>query len=287
MTAPRQPDGPNAEQAEFWSSDAGEKWARLQARLDALFAPVTEALLARAAIAPGESVLDIGCGAGDTTLAAADRAGATGRVLGVDISDTLLAVARRRAAGRGNVGFTLADAQTHRFAAAAHDLLLSRFGLMFFADPVAAFANIARALRPGARAVFASWAAVEHNPWSHVAAAAGTARLGPVAPVEPRAPGQFAFAEIGYVTEILAAAGLAGAEGAALDIRLPVADTAAEAADLATRIGPVSRILREKAGTETDRRAIAADIARTFARWEGPDGVRVPARINLFTARLG
>ncbi len=286
MTNPDDPlAGANAGQAAFWTSGPGLKWAANHGKLDALFAPITAELLDRASIETGADVLDIGCGAGDTTLAAAGKAGPTGRVIGLDISQTLLSVARGRAAGRPGIDFLLADAQTHDFAAERHDLLLSRFGLMFFADPVAGFANLARALKPGARATFVTWARVEDNPWNRDAKAAGVARLGPVPADEPRAPGQFAFAEIGYVTDILRDAGFTEITGEETESCLIVAGTAEDAADLATGIGPVSRILREKAGTEADRAAIAADLAGMFRRFERPDGVRVPAVVNFFSAR--
>jgi SAM-dependent methyltransferase len=277
--------GANAGQAEFWNAAPGQKWARYRDRLDALFTEITETLLARAEVAPGESVLDIGCGAGATTLAAADRAGPSGRVEGVDISETLLAEARARATGRGTVSFRLADVQTHDFPAGAFDLALSRFGCMFFADPVAAHANIGRALRRGGRAVLMSWDAAERNPWSHLPRAAAVARLGPVPVDGPRVPGQFAFAEIGYVEDILASAGFTGITVETLDTHLRAGATATEAADLATLIGPVSRIMAEHGGTEDDRLAIAAELERALAPFAGPKGVRVPARVNLFTAR--
>lgn len=277
--------GANAGQAAFWTTGPGLNWATHHARLDALFAPVTAGLLDRAAIAPGEDVLDIGCGAGDSTLAAADRAGPQGRVTGVDISSTLLAVARQRAAGRPGLRFVLADAQSHDFAPARHDLLLSRFGLMFFADPVAGFRNLAGALKPGARAAFVTWARVEANPWNRDAKAVGVARLGPVPADNPRAPGQFAFAEIGHVTDILARAGFCDIKGEEAPSLLHVAGRAEDAAELATGIGPVSRILRENGGTEADRVAIAAGLAELFRAYEGPDGVCVPALLNFFTAR--
>ena len=277
--------GANAGQAAFWTTGPGLKWAALHARLDALFAPITAELLDRAATAPGENVLDIGCGAGDSTLAAAQRAGPEGRATGLDISETLLAVARQRAAGRPETRFVLADAQTHDFAPASYDLLLSRFGLMFFADPVAGFRNLARALRPGGRAVFVTWARMEANPWNRDAKAAGVARLGPVPVDDPRAPGQFAFAEVGYVTDILARAGFTEIAGEEVPGHLHVAGRAEDAAELATYIGPVSRILRENGGTEADRAAISADLANLFRAYEGPDAVRVPALLNYFSAR--
>ncbi|GAB4386332.1 class I SAM-dependent methyltransferase [Albidovulum sp.] len=275
----------NAAQAAFWSSQPGELWARQHARIDALFSEITAALLARAALAPGMSVLDVGCGAGETSLAAARAVAPGGRVLGVDISPTLLAVARQRGAGVAGLDFVQADAQDHPFEPGARDLLLSRFGLMFFADPVAAFANLRAALRPGGRAVFVSWAAAAGNPWMVIPRAVGVERLGPVPADPPRTPGMFAFAEIDYVLSILGAAGFADLLGEEVAVNLHPAASVREAAEFATLLGPVSRIIRERGATEADREAIAGEIARRLAPFQTAEGVRVPARINLFCAR--
>lgn len=274
----------NAGQADFWTSGPGVKWAALHGALDGLVAEVTAGLLARAALRPGQIALDIGCGAGDTTLAAADGTGAGGHVEGLDISDTLLAVARRRAGGRPDVSFTLADAQTRRFPADGADLILSRFGMMFFSDPAMALGNLARALKPGGRIVFVTWADLARNPWNREAKAAGVARLGAVPPDAPREPGQFAFAEIDYVTGLLADAGFGAVAAEEVGTRLRVPGRAEQAAALAVEIGPVSRLMRVKGGTEADRAAIAADLARRFRPFETAAGVEVPAMVNFFAA---
>lgn len=152
-----EPLAANAAQAEYWSSAPGRKWVALQDPMDAALSAVNALLLARAAPGPGEAVLEIGCGAGATTLAFAERVGPAGSVLAVDISPPLLARARDRAANHGSrVNFIEADAQTHHFQAASVDLIVSRFGIMFFEDPVAAFANMLTALRPGGRLVAAA-----------------------------------------------------------------------------------------------------------------------------------
>jgi SAM-dependent methyltransferase len=278
----------NARQADFWTSGPGVKWAALHEALDGLFAQVTAELLARAQPRPGEVALDIGWGAGDSTLAAADRIGTGGHtgghVEGLDISATLLAVARRRAGKRPDVTFTLADAQTHPFGADGADLILSRFGMMFFSDPAMALGNLRRALKPGGRIVFVTWADLARNPWNREAKAAGVARLGAVPADLPREPGQFAFAEIDYVTDLLAGAGFGAIAAEECETLLRVSGRAEQAAALATEIGPVSRLMREKGGTEADRRLIAEDLAGRFRRFETLGGVEVPAVVNFFAA---
>lgn len=279
------PDPANAAQAAFWTTGPGRLWAVEHARLDALMAPATAVLLDRAAIRPGENVLDIGCGAGATTLAAAERAAPGGRVTGLDISETLLAIARHRAGGRPNVAFLEADAQTHRFDPASQDAILSRHGLMFFADPLAAFRNLAVALRTGGRIVFLAWADARLNPWVREARAAAEARLGPVPPDPPRTPGMFAFTDRDHVAGLLAAAGFTGIAAEALRTELHLEGTAGDAAALAAAIGPVNYVVRVRGGTESDRAAIAADLATRFRRFETPQGMRMPAVMNLFAAR--
>lgn len=274
----------NADQAQYWNSAPGQKWAAHQAQLDMLLAGVRDTLIRRSAAASGTRVLDVGCGTGDTTLAFADQVGERGEVIGVDISDPLLAMARRRADGRAGVGFILADAQTHTFDPGRFDLVASRFGVMFFADPVAAFANLARALRPGGRVILAAWDAVRENPWMSISKTAAVARLGPVAPDPPGAPGPFAFADAPRVLGILSDAGLLNPTVATEDLFLNVQGTAADAAALATTIGPVPRIMAEHDGTDADRFAIADATAIAFRPYAGPGLVRVPARVHFFSA---
>ncbi|MDU8945669.1 class I SAM-dependent methyltransferase [Ovoidimarina sediminis] len=278
--------GANAEQAEFWSGDPGRKWVAHQPLLDHLFSEATAALFEAAEIGPGARVLDIGCGAGDTTLEAARRAGATGRALGIDVSAPLLALAEERARDVPNAAFLKADAQSHGFGAGGFDRLTSRFGVMFFDDFDAAFGNLRRALAPGGRAALLAWAPQGENPWSQIPRDAGVARLGPPSPTPPGAPGQFAFADPVPVAERLRGAGFAEVEAGFLDIHLRIDGGAREAAVLATMVGPISRIMAEHDGTEEDRAAIVADVAERFRAFETADGVRVPARLTRFTARV-
>jgi SAM-dependent methyltransferase len=277
----------NADQSELWNAQFGETWVREQSELDALLGSVADLVLASSAPQPGERVLDIGCGAGATTFALARATGPDGGVEGVDISAPLLAHAERRRAALGiaNARFTLADAQDHRFPPAEADLIASRFGVMFFDDPLAAFGNLAHALRPGGRLVFAAWAGPEHNPWFTVPQRIASARLGDVPPVPPEAPGPMAFRDIPRLIRLLSEAGFADVSGERADIDLHHPGDAAEGARLASQIGPIARILREKDGTPEDHAAILAALTTEFAAFRAPDGLRIPAGINLFTAR--
>lgn len=276
--------GANAAQARYWNEATGRKWAAYQAPLDRLMSEVRDRLLDAAAPSAGQNVLDLGCGTGDVLLALADRVGPDGTVTGADISSPLLDTARARAAGRRNCAFLLADVQTHRFPEAAFDLAVSRFGTMFFADPVAAFANIARALRPSARIAFAAWDSVESNPWMTIARRAAVARLGEPAPEPPGAANPFAFADTAHVRSILARAGFRDPAHRTCDLSLLVDGTPADAAALALEIGPVPRIMQERNGTEDDRAAIRAAIETEFHSFAADGLVRVPASVHLYTA---
>ncbi|MEQ8899199.1 MAG: class I SAM-dependent methyltransferase [Roseovarius sp.] len=280
---------PNSGQAEFWSSVTGDKWVRNAHVLDAAMAPALDCVLQAAALQPGERVLDIGCGTGASTLAAARRVGPGGHVTGADISPVMLEAARQRAAEAGcdQAGFVAADAQTHAFEAAAYDAMISRFGVMFFDDPVAAFANMAKALRPGGRMHVICWSGLQQNPWFSLPRQVAVDRLGETGPDDPRAPGPMAFAELDYVRGILDSAGLEeiSAEEVALD--LTPMGTVEEVAKFATHIGPASRVLMEKDGTKEDKAAIIDALAERFQAFATPEGVRVPAVLTLFGARRG
>jgi SAM-dependent methyltransferase len=279
----------NRDQADYWNSPAGQQWIDHESALDANHAPVLDVLLDSAALKSGQSVLDLGCGTGASTLRAADLVGPQGGVEGIDISNVMLDRARIRAASAkaANVAFTLADAQTHPFAPAAFDLLISRFGMMFFNDPVAAFANIARAIRPGGRMVFAAWGPLPRNPWFLIPRDIAIARLGAPAPLDPSAPGPFAFADSARVTHLMAQAGLRDIHAEDLAINLAPHGTARDAAALSSHVGPAIRILRERGGTAADARAIEDEVARRFAAFEGSAALRIPAAITLFSARCG
>ena len=197
----------NVEMAKAWDGEEGERWAKHAEKFEAGGVRFESRLLDAAAIAPADRILDIGCGTGQSTRDAARRA-KEGAALGVDLSSQMLHYARDRASGEGltNVEFLRADAQVHRFDEASHDVAISSFGAMFFGDPVAAFSNIASALRPGGRLAMLAWQDLEENEW--LMEVRGALAVGRSLPRPPAgAPGPFGLAEPGRVREILGAAG--------------------------------------------------------------------------------
>ncbi len=268
----------NEAQIEQWNGPSGETWVAMQDRLDRQLEPLGRAAIAALAPGAGEQVADIGCGSGDTTRQLAERVGPTGRVVGVDVSAVLLAHARSRTTA-ANVTFVEADAQVH--ALPAIDAVFSRFGVMFFDDPVAAFANLHRALRPGGRLAFVCWRTHADNPILTLPLAAAVAAGIPQPPAgDPLAPGPFAFADAARVTDILGRAGFA-------DIVLAPHDEAVGgndldgAVELAMQVGPLGRLLRE----HPDHAAAAlAAVRAAIAPYATPAGVLMPSATWIVTA---
>src|SRR5665213_182765 len=203
--------GANAAQSEYWNHEGGANWLAMQERVERQLAPLGRRAIERAAFQTGEHVLDIGCGTGRTTLEIGARVGARGTATGVDISRPLLAVARERLheAGATNVSFREADAQTVVFGSGSYDGLFSRFGVMFFADPVTAFGNLLGALRPGGRLTFLAWRSAAENEWVVVPMEAAFRHLARPPAADPDAPGQFAFASPDRIRDVLSRAGFA------------------------------------------------------------------------------
>ena len=280
---------PNAAQWKNWNEISGPKWVRAAAVMEQRLAPVNDLLLSRAAPRPGEQVLEIGCGTGATMCLLAEAVGATGGVLGVDISAPMLALAEARLAEAkaGTARLLAADAQIHPFPAAAFDLALSRFGVMFFAEPVAAFQNIATALKPGGRLCFAAWAGIEANPHWEIPYAIARRVLGPAKPRPPRSPGPLAFSEPDYVREILAGSGFEAIAIAAKPVTL-AGRSAAEEAALAMLFGPSGALVEEKQPDETLRATLRAEMTAAFARFPtapGGDTLAPAATVLIATAR--
>jgi ubiquinone/menaquinone biosynthesis C-methylase UbiE len=275
----------NAEQIEYWNSKVGDTWARMQSRLDRAFTPVTAALLSVAAPQPGEDVLDIGCGTGETTLALAGAVGDDGAATGVDISDALLARARERADELlCDADFLNADAAIFD-AEPGFDLIISRFGVMFFDDPVAAFANLHRLAAPGGRLVFACWQPPAENLWATLPMQALAALLPEQPAADPHAPGPFAFADPARVEAILASAGWQDIAFDDLPFEMVVGDgedAIASAVQFNLRIGPAARLVRD-AGPEAEAAAPAV-LAAALAPYRTDNSVALPGAVWLVSA---
>jgi ubiquinone/menaquinone biosynthesis C-methylase UbiE len=277
----------NSAQIEYWNDRAAVTWTALQDRLDAMFTPLTARALDAAAPAAGERVLDVGCGCGATVLELGRQVGRNGSVLGVDVSQPMAARARERitAARLDNAQVLVADASTHGFSPGDRDLLFSRFGVMFFADPAAAFANLRRAVRPGGRLLFACWRPMTDNPWFQVPARAAAHLLPPAPPADPEAPGPFAFANPDRVKQILGTAGWSDVALTPQDVpmRLAGPGQVEDAAGFATRVGALARALAE-VSAEVKAQATEA-IAAELARFDSTDGVCLSGSIWLVSAR--
>jgi SAM-dependent methyltransferase len=229
----------------------------------------------------GERIVDIGCGAGQSVLDLALAVGPTGAVVGVDISAPLLDVARRRAAGLGNVDFVQADAQTHRFEPGAFDAIFSRFGVMFFADPAAAFANLRAVLKPAGRLAFVCWRALEENDLDIIPLRAAASHLPPGPSPEPDEPGPFAFATAERVRGILSEAGFVDIEITPYDRQVGSGDMEAMLA-VCLSVGSLGKIVRETPGL---RDLVAPGVRAALAAHDGPDGVTLNAATWIVTAR--
>ncbi len=280
-----EPTGPNAEQIRYWNEGAGPRWVAQQAFLDAQIAPLGHAAMDRAALAAGERVLDVGCGCGQTALDLAERVGPGGQVLGVDLSTQMLARARERAAGLPHVRFENADAQTHAFDREHFDCAFSRFGVMFFADPEAAFANLLRALRGGGRLVFVCWQELRKNPWMLVPLGAAAQHVELPKPPEPGAPGPFAFADPARVRGILEAAGFEDVAFDSLERELAVGGAVdlETTVDFLSQLGPAAAAL---VNATPEQRARARDaMCEALRPYQTEGGVRLSSASWIVSAR--
>lgn len=204
-----------------WNDQSGERWGNHQSRLDAILAVFGEVAIEAAAPAVGECVLDVGCGAGESSLALAALAGRQGQVLGVDISEPMIGRARALAPQDMSVVFRVADASSAELPESAFDILFSRFGVMFFNDPTGAFAHMRRALKPSGRVAFVCWRGMAENDWMRLPMGAMKDILAPMTPPGPEAPGPFSFGDRGRVARILTAAGFTDVTIVPFDASIP------------------------------------------------------------------
>jgi len=277
----------NADQIAYWNGPAGQRWAERQAAQDILLGPVADVLIDRAAPKIGERVIDIGCGSGVTTIAFARKVAPSGHAFGIDISAPMLARARASAPKELPIDFALADATVYPFVPASFDLLASRFGVMFFADPVASFANMRKALKPSGRLAFACWREPRENPFFMAPLQAAYKHVPKLPQQGPEDPGPFAFASEQRVRRILDGAGFAAIqmEPCPLLLDAAIGQGLDRAVQGALEIGPVSRALE---GQPAELRAAAANsIREALAAFAKGDAVLLPASIWIVTARAG
>ena len=279
----------NPYQVADWNDQSGERWVAYQARLDAMLGMFGQAAIEAAAPAAGERVLDVGCGAGASSLALAARVGAGGQVLGVDISEPLIDRARALAPKDSPVLFQVADASSAALPEGTFDILFSRFGVMFFDDPTAAFAHMRRALRPGGRVAFVCWRGAAENDWVRLPMGALKGILPPSAPPAPEAPGPFSFGDRGRVSRILTAAGFTDIAIAPFDASVPFGegetrDAAIDDAVMMTlEVGPLSRTLADQ--PDDIRARASAAVRAAFAGLPGERSVMINGAAWIVIAR--
>jgi SAM-dependent methyltransferase len=235
----------NEQQVAHWNEVAGPRWVAWAAAFDRMISPYGDAAIAALKPQIGERIVDVGCGFGATAESLARRVGQSGRVLGIDIAAPMLAHARERICDMPHVTLAAADAQTHAFAPGAWDAVFSRFGVMFFADPTAAFANLRVATTSRGRLAFACWQASERNPWHAVTMAAVARVVALPAPPPAGAPGPFAFADADGIRRVLASGGWHGIEVMPHETTVDIGATGAldDAVAFVVEAGPASRVL--------------------------------------------
>jgi len=272
------------EQRARWNGIDGEYWASHQDRLDRTLAPVTGPLLAFAAPRAGSTVIDVGCGCGATTLELARAVGPSGRVLGLDVSGPMLALAAERLRAFANTTCMLGDAAELPLRDLGADLIVSRFGVMFFGNPVAAFANLRTGLASGGRLRFACWRPIKENPWLQIPLHAVYEHAPRLPKPEPEEPGPFAFGDPARVTRILTAAGFTAPSFTPLDIQIDISagGTLEDAVIQSSAMGPAKRALADQ--PDEVRAAALESIRRALTPHASAAGVKLPGAVWLVAA---
>ncbi|MGH8138004.1 MAG: class I SAM-dependent methyltransferase [Steroidobacteraceae bacterium] len=272
----------NGEQATLWSGIAARAWVEMQALLDQVLKPLENLLVETICAKSGGRVLDVGCGTGGTTLAVARLLGANGRCIGIDISDQMIAAARARADREGTTAdFISADAQVHAFEPSSLDMIISRFGVMFFDDSVKAFANLRCAARDDAELRFLAWRSPAENPFMTTAERAAAPLLPNIPAREPDAPGQFAFADRRRVNRILEESGWAEIDIRPVDVSCNLPEK--ELVRYFTQLGPLGRVLHE--ADEQTRTQIVEKVRAAFDPYVHGDEVRFNTACWMVDAR--
>ncbi|KPJ33234.1 SAM-dependent methyltransferase [Burkholderia multivorans] len=275
-------DHVNEEQSALWNGPSGRAWVDIQVSLDRLFEPFATLLADAAAASSARAVLDVGCGTGAVTLEIARRLGADAQCTGVDISARMIDAAHERAKRSGlRVHFVCADAQTHAFVPASVDLIVSRFGVMFFDDPVRAFANLRRAARTGAALRFVAWRSALENPFMTTAERAAAPLLPDLPPRRPGAPGQFALGDRQRIAAVLSDSGWADIAIEPIDITCALPEPALN--EYIARLGPVGLALQRV--DDTTRRRVVETIRNAFDPYVQGADVRFDAACWLVSAR--
>jgi SAM-dependent methyltransferase len=275
----------NAAQRRYWNTVAGPRWVATPGFRERRNQESLALLLARLGLAGGESVLEIGCGTGALTLPLAAAVGEHGRVVAVDISEPMLGAARQKVGARGlrNVTLLLGDAQVFAFEPAAFDLAISRFGVMFFSDPAAAFANIARGLHPGGRIAFVCWQPMANNEWITVLGAAAAQHIPLPPPDDPGSPGPFSLGDRQHLAAVLDAAGFVNVAIQPVVESLWLGRDVADTVEFFQASGFGQRLLQD-ADPATRTRVMAA-VQAALEPHLTSDGVRLGSRAWLVTAR--
>jgi SAM-dependent methyltransferase len=259
---------------EYWNGEGGRRWLAHMDQTERLLEPLTTSLYEAAAVVAGEAVLDVGCGGGATSREFARRAGPAGRVTGVDVSAPILAVARERSRHLPNRVFETGDAATAAAPARRYDVLASRFGVMFFADPAAAFGNLRHWLAPGGRLAFLCWQSLDRNPWMAVPASAAFRIVPPPPPPppEPGVPGPFAFADPERTLGILEQAGFRRRHATPVCAGMRWVEPTT-ALDYVMEMGVLGRALQDQ--PEAIRSKVRAAVGGVLAEHTGDDGAVV------------
>ncbi len=274
----------SSESQKFWNEEGGQQWVDNINSVETFIQPLSAQLLDVVSAAPGEKVLDVGCGGGLTSIRIAELVGNSGSVRGVDVSRPIIDIALARGKEIGNLDFELGDAATTDLGEGIYDVITSRFGVMFFDDPVAAFSNLHRALKDSGRMVFLCWRKLEENPWMARTAKAAFEIVPPpedAPPPDPTAPGPFSLGDRVHLEGVLSAAGFEGLEIRAVDQGLHMGDLD-DAVAFFLKMGPAADVARKATAEQLER--IVDAIKQVLAEYETPQGVVSPAAAWIVSA---